>query len=92
MFESLRPTGFRRIAAEALAVRGEARREWRSGQNLSALQAETNFGHRKSASKGKAFARIGSSPTPATTKSRTPFGVLSFCINVFEKTHYITAN
>lgn len=34
--------------AEALAVREEARRGWRRGQNLSALQAETNFGYRKS--------------------------------------------
>ena len=37
------------IIAEAHPVGDEARRGWRSGQNLSALQAETNFGHRKRA-------------------------------------------
>jgi len=35
------------IVAEVPPVVDEARRGWRSGQNLSALQAETNFGHRK---------------------------------------------
>ena len=30
---------------------------WRSGQNLSALQAAMNFGHRKSASRGVASVR-----------------------------------
>ncbi len=37
------------IVAEAHPVGDEARRGWRSGQNLSALQSETNFGHRKRA-------------------------------------------
>ena len=40
--------GIGSIVAEALAVRDEARQGWRRGQNLSALQAETNFGNRKS--------------------------------------------
>ena len=35
------------IVAKSHPVDDEARRGWRSGQNLSALQAETNFGHRK---------------------------------------------
>jgi len=37
------------IVAEALPVADEARRGWRSGQNLPALQAEANFGNRKRA-------------------------------------------
>ncbi len=35
------------IVAEAPPAADEARRGWRSGRNFSALQAETNFGHRK---------------------------------------------
>ena len=37
------------IVADALPVADEARRGWRSGQNLPALQAEANFGNRKRA-------------------------------------------
>ena len=40
------------IVAEALPVAEEARRGWRSGQNLPALQAEANFGNRKRAVAG----------------------------------------
>ena len=53
----LRPTGSRSTTAKRSRWEIQRRLLWRSGQNLSALQAAINFGHRKSASRGVASVR-----------------------------------
>ena len=53
----LRPTGSRSTTAKRSRWEIQRRLLWRSGQNLSALQAVINFGHRKSASRGVASVR-----------------------------------
>lgn len=62
----LRPTGSRSTTAKRSRWEIQRRLLWRSGQNLSALQAVINFGHRKSASRGVASVRHYKSFLPKT--------------------------
>lgn len=67
----LRPTGSRSTTAKRSRWKIQRRLLWRSGQNLSALQAAINFGHRKSANNGSAIVRKGKYDAPATTILRS---------------------